>query len=259
MHDLYLQYIRIHTEWLSCVVFEYKLFYYDLWSFVHLWSGAMIFVVLTVLNYKKRWLKLLFLLSLFEVFEATIIIAFFHIFKPEKSVDVVNDIVNGMIGGFLMYQFFKWNTNRKYTGWFTAFVSAITIAYVWVGSYGYNYNTAFFNSCCINWWALLCWTLGGMGICIGFKKIHEKTNTFYALIISWIIYLIILFTSEYIAYHLFALKETSTGTSPLIFDIIHGDKRLHLFYSIAPVYFLTLYSILLSLFRKHEKEPNTYI
>lgn len=254
MHELYLQYIRSHTEWLSCEVFVYKLFYYDLWSFVHMWTGAIIFVLLTAFKHKKKWQKLLFLVTLFEVFEATIIIAVFHIFKPEKSVDVVNDIVNGMIGGILIYSFFKWNNKRKYVVWLAAFVSSITIAYVWVGSYGYNYNIPCFNSQCINWWALICWTLGGIAISLIFNILKEKTNMFYSLIATWLIYIVFIFAFESIAYYLFSIEELSKGKTPLIFDIIQGNSDLHVFVSTAPVYFTTLFVLFLSLFKKYEKE-----
>ncbi len=253
MHELYLQYIRSHTNWLSCVIFEYKWFYYDLWSLVHIWSGAMIFVLLTANKYKKRWLKLLLLVSLFEVYEATIAIGIFRIFAPEKSIDVVNDIVNGMLGGYLMYIFFKWNDKRIFKVWFAAFLSSFSMAYIWVGSHGYNYNIPFFNSQCINWWALICWTLAGTGISLLFNTLKDKMNQFNSLITTWLIYLVLLIIIESIAYFIFPIKEISKGTTPLVFNIIQGNSELHVFYTIVPIYFTTVFIVFLSLFNKYEK------
>ena len=256
MVELYLEYFRTHTAWLSSVVFEYKLFYYDLWSFVHLWSGGMIFVILTAFKFKKRWLKLLLWLTLWAVLETTIVFAYSHPFNPGKYVAIINDLVIGMIGGFLMYSFFKWNNKRKYVVWFAAFVSSLTIAFLWVGSYGYNYNISFFNSQFINWWALTAWTWGGAMMALLFYLFKEKMNMFYSLIIVWLIHFAFLLVVESIAYHLFSFREESLVTKPLIFNLIHGDINMHIFYSTAPVYFTMFFVLVLSLFKKYETNMN---
>ena len=259
MFELFLEYIKTNTEWLSCRFFEYKLFYYDLWSFVHLWSGAMIFVVLTAFKFKKRWLKLLFLLTLWKVIQTTIIIASSQIFNPEILVDAANDIAIGMLGGLLMYTFFRWNNKKSCVVWLAAFLSSIPIAFIWVGSYGYNYNIYFFNSNCINWWALTSWSLGGAAMALIFYLLNERMNMFYSLLITYAIHIAFLLSVESIAYHLFSFKEESIVTKPLIFNLIHGNLQMHIFYSTAPIYFTMLFFLLFSLFKKYKASMDTKI
>ncbi|MCE5204990.1 MAG: hypothetical protein LLF80_02640 [Porphyromonadaceae bacterium] len=249
----FFQNIRDNTEWLYGVIFEYKLFYYDLWSLVHLWSGAILFALLTAINVKKRWLKLLLILSAFEVVETLFFITVLNLFKPEKSVDVLNDIVIGMLGGYLMYAFFKWSHTGKYYKLLALFISTITIAFLWVGWYGYIYNIPFFNSPYINWWALSCWTLSGVIILLMFINLKDKRNIFFAVTLPWFIYLVVLCGVEYIAYHLLNFREISQPSTPMIFDIVHGSKIMHIYYLTAPVLFIGLFIILNSLLKKNEQ------
>lgn len=249
----FFQNIRDNTEWLYGVIFEYNWFYYDFWSFVHLWSGAIIFAVLSAYNVKKRWLKLLLILGVFEVVETLFFIAILNLFKPEKAVDVVNDIVIGMLGGALMYAFFRWNDTGKYTRFLALFISAVTVAFIWVGWYGYNYTIPFFNSPYVNWWALSCWTISGGTVILLFSNFKAKGSTFFAITFPWLIYLVLLFAVEYAAYHLLSFREITQGSTPLIFDIVHGSKIMHVFYVTAPLFFIGLFVLLDALLKKYEQ------
>lgn len=250
----FFQNIRDNTEWLYRVIFEYKWFYYDLWSFVHFWSGAMLFVLLTAFKNKNRWLTLFLILVLFEIVESMFFIAILKLFRPEKIVDVLNDIFIGMLGGYLISCFFKWNKNRKYSQWLAVFVAAITVAFLWVGWYGYSYNIPFFNSSYINWWALNCWTLAGVAMIVVFQFIKQNKNIVFDITVVWIVYLILLFAVEYISYHFLYFREITEGATPLIFDIVHGTPVMHVFYVTAPIYFIGLYILFSDLFRKCKNE-----
>lgn len=248
--DTFFQNIRDNSEWLYSIIFEYKWFYYDLWSFVHLWSGGIIFAVLTAYKVKRKWIILLLILSVFKLIEASLSISIFELFKPERSVSILNDIVIGMLGAFFMHLYFNWKHTKKHPKWLALFISSITIAFIWVGTYRYNYSIPFFNSPFINWWALTAWTLSGMTIIFVSSYIKNKINYFFGVTIPWFIYLILLFAVEYIAYHLLSLREVSEGTTPLIFDIIHGSKVMHIYYTTAPLYFIGLFFLLSYIFKK---------
>lgn len=250
----FFQDIRNNTEWLYRVILEYKLFYYDLWSFVHLWSGAMLLVLLTAFKNKNRWWTLFLILVLFEIVESIFFIILLKLFHPEKIVDVLNDIFIGMLGGYLISIFFKWNRNRKYAQWLAPFLAAITIAFLWVGWYRYSYNIPYFNSPFINWWALICWTLAGITMMVVFQQIKKHKNIVASIAIVWTVYLMLLFTVEYIAYHLLCFRETTKGATPLIFNIVHGTPVMHVFYTTAPIYFIGLFVLISELFRKYEIE-----
>lgn len=248
--DTFFLNIRDNSEWLYSIIFEYKWFNYDLWSFVHLWSGGILFALLSAFNTKKKWLKLLLILSVLAFIETSISIKSFNLFESERSLGIFNDIITGMLGGCLIYYFLKWKHTEKHSKWLALFISSITISFIWVGYYGYRYSIAFFNSPYINWWAFTAWTVSGMTIIFVSIFIKNKWNYIWGIAIPWLIYIILLFVVEYIAYHLLSLREVTEGTTPLVFDVIHGSKIMHVYYTTAPLYFIGLFFLLNYLFEK---------
>lgn len=248
--DTLLQNITENSEWLYSIIFKYKWFYYDLWSFVNLWSGSIIFAILTAYKVKRKWIILLLILALPKIIDAAFSITIFDFFKPERSINILNDLVIGMLGAYLMHLYFHWKLTKKHPKWLALFISSITIAFIWVGTYRYNYSIPFFNSPFINWWALTAWTVSGMTIIFVSSYIKTKINYFFGVTIPWLIYLIMLFAVEYIAYHLLSLREVSQGTTPLVFDIIHGTRIMHIYYTTAPLYFIGLFFLLSYIFKK---------
>ncbi|NLZ95741.1 MAG: hypothetical protein GX921_07960, partial [Bacteroidales bacterium] len=87
-----------------------------------------------------------------------------------------------------------------------------------------------------------------------FSYLKNKINYFWGAAITWLIYITLLFTVEYIAYHLIALREVSEGTTALVFDIIHGNRIMHVYYTTAPFYFIGLFILLNFLFKKSTTE-----
>ncbi|MDD3728643.1 MAG: hypothetical protein PHN40_09925, partial [Dysgonamonadaceae bacterium] len=85
-------FLRENFHWLHYVLVEYKLLYLDLWSIVHLWSGGLLFALLSALNCKHRWKWLFIIVVGFEIVEATFFIGVLKLFMPEKIPDVFMDI-----------------------------------------------------------------------------------------------------------------------------------------------------------------------
>ncbi len=248
-----LQSLRDNSDWLYSTIIEYRWFYYDLWSFVHLWSGVIFFVVLSAYNVKRKWLKLLLILTVLAFIENSFSIGSLNLFKSERSLGILNDVVTGMLGGYLMYYFLKWKHTKKRSMWLALFLSSLTVAFIWVGSYRYKYSIAFFNSPHINWWALTAWSVSGMIIIFVFSYFKQKLNYIWGIIIPWLIYIVLLFAVEYIAYHLLAFREVTEGTEALAFDVIHGSSIMHVYYLTAPLYFIGLFILLNFLFDKHKR------
>lgn len=250
--------IRVHTNWLHYVLFEYNLLYYDLWSFIHLLSGALLFMLFTAYGVKNRWQKLLISVSIFELIEAFLFIAVLRLFHPEKIIDVFNDILIGMLGGVMVYYIYEKAKIHKYHSYFTSFFAAIFIAFVWTGSYGYQYNNSFFNSEGINWWAFLLWFITGFFIVRGFESLKKLLSVSLSSLCIWITYFILLLLVEYIGYDVLKLHEFSQNSikTPLLFNLIHGNFSLHLFYLIAPFVFLGFYYILNKIVIKYEQQTH---
>ena len=252
--DTFFLNIRDNSDWLYSVIFRYKWFYYDLWSFVHLWSGGIFFAVLSGYKVNKKWIKLLLILSLIAFIETSVSIKSFNLFQTQRSLGIFNDIATGMIGGYLIYWFLKWKYTKKRSKWLALFIASLTVSFLWVGYYGYKYSIAFFNSPYINWWALTAWSVSGMIMIFVFDYIKSKKNYFWGIALTWLIYIVLLFTVEYIAYHLISLREVTEGTTALVFDVIHGSTIMHIYYTTAPLYFMWLYVFLKFLFKKSTEE-----
>ena len=50
--------IRDQTGWLYHQVYQNQLFFFDLWSLAHLWSGFVLFSILLAIKVKYPWLWL---------------------------------------------------------------------------------------------------------------------------------------------------------------------------------------------------------
>ena len=248
--DTFILDIKDNSEWLYSIIFKYKWFYYDLWSFVHLWIGGIFFALLSAFNTKRKWLKLLLILAIFAFIENSISMKTLKLFESDRLLGIFNDIATGMIGGYFIYWFLKWKYTKIRSKWLALFISSITVSFLWVGFYGYRYSITFFNSPHINWWALTAWSGSGMIMIFVFNYLKDKINYLWGVIITWLIYISLLIAVEYIAYHLISLREVTEGTTPLIFDIIHGSRIMHVYYTTAPLYFIGLFVLLRFLFKK---------
>lgn len=253
MMDFFFENIRNNTDWLHCLIVEYKLFYIDLWSFIHLVTGGAVLLVLSASGSKRIFSTLFLLLVLFEIAEISFFIGVLKLFMPEKTLDVVNDIAIGMLGGFIIQKILTWKRRSVYAKWIFAAISAAFVSFVWVGWYGYSYNHSFFNSSCINWWALTCWSFSGFVIIAINYHLEKKINFPAAFIITSSIYLTALVVVEYIAYHFFKLHEITSDAEPLIFNIIHGSRIMHIYYVTAPLFYILVYKFSNHFLKKYEK------
>ena len=246
--------IREDTAWLYSPLLETQFFMLDLWSFVHFWSGMMIFAGFIALNNKKTWMWTAIVLVMYELLEVGIVLSAFRIFQPEKIFDSLSDIIVGMAGALLMFSILKASkkAKTKYLTylWIPLVVASATLSFIWVGTYGYRYNVDTCNFQGLNYYTFVCWFLSGIGI-IGFYEIirgmYNKTY-FAAQLITWCVYIPILFAIEYIAFNWVEIYESSPNTKPLIFDIIHGTPLLHTFYLSSPLLYVGLYFVLRKLF-----------
>ncbi len=254
--------IRENTDWLYTPLLKTEFINLDLWSYAHFWSGMMIFAGFIALNNKKPWMWTAIVLALYEVVEAGIVVSAFRIFQAEKIFDSLSDMIVGMAGALLMFIILKISKRAKIKYlteiWSPIIVASATLSFLWVGSYGYRYNVDTCNFDGINYFTFGCWFLSGIGI-IGFYEIiramYNKTY-FSAQLITWCVYLPILFILEYIAYNWVEIHESSSGIKPLIFDIIHGTPILHLFYITSPLLYVGLYIAVKKLFRNALEKVN---
>jgi hypothetical protein len=113
--DLYHSFIEA-TGILYIKVFVGRFFFFDLWSINHMWTGFMLFLILSALRVKKPLSIIVICLLGYEVFEILLTYFATNIFIPEIIKDQFTDIFIGLTGsviGFLFISNYD-NLSRRY-------------------------------------------------------------------------------------------------------------------------------------------------
>lgn len=258
MRDL-MHFIREFTVWLHQPLFEYGLFYLDLWSLVHFWSGMMVFTGLSALNWQNRWRWLVFFLTAFELLEASIFIAIMKMFRPEKLPDCFTDVIVGMAGGFLVFSLFeKRKITIPFARLFIGWLAAGTISFLWTGNYGYLTSNATLETLNFNWGSFLNWMIAGMGVLYLFEKISDaKIGWIKSAAITWGVYSTALLFLIGITANLLNADELAHA-NPSLLKFVGANDVKTLFYFTAPFLFIGFYRLLNLLFRRYFVKYNLY-
>jgi len=102
--DLYHRFIEA-TGILYTKVFVGRFFFFDLWSINHMWTGFMLYLILSALRIKKPFTVILACLFGYEVFEISLTYFATSIFIPEIIKDQFTDIFIGLTGSFAGFLF----------------------------------------------------------------------------------------------------------------------------------------------------------
>jgi len=91
-------------KFLSKIIIDKPYIFISFWSIIHFIVGAclMFFFVLTKMKRCWRYISLFVLLVLYEVIEYFLIINFPVFWIPETFIDVLFDVVVGMVGGLIV-------------------------------------------------------------------------------------------------------------------------------------------------------------
>lgn len=257
MKELILQIIK-NTQWLYIKIYESKIFFIDFWSFAHLSSGMLIYLLLLYFNVKNKWKILFLILFFYEVIEITLKYYALNIFLPETIKDQFTDVLIGMLGGYFVNIIFSFIETKdqlfikKFLGNAVAISISIQLAFWWVGSYNYYYNIELFNSYGINYTSFICWscTLIFM-IRVYFILKKHINNQIISIIFYYLTYLVMLFVFEFITFHILGIKEISSKEkTAFVFNIIHGTALLHFVYLTIPLIGLAFFFAILKLTEK---------
>jgi len=246
-----MQFIRVFTVWLHQPLFEFGLFYIDLWSLVHFWSGLILFAGLSARGWKNRWGWLATFLIAFEMVEATIFISIMKLFRPEKLPDCFTDIVIGMAGGYLVYLLFeKWKIAAAYSKLFLFWLTAVSVSFFWTGNSGYIFSNLELNTTNFNWLVFFDWMMLGILFLYFYERMSfVNGNAYIAIALSWITYLIpMLIYFSVPSKMLFANEASKVIYSPVI-QFLPAKETKMVFSLIAPIFFISLYHSLNLLFR----------
>lgn len=229
------------TSWLYTKLVEGPFFFFDLWSFAHLYSGLVVMLALLALRVRRPWLWLVTALIGYELVELAFIYVAFHAFRPETLKDQLTDVLVGSLGATMATRLARRldalpePARRRATRHVATFLMAIAIAFEWVGNYGYHYSRAFFNSPGLSWWAFLLWTLGLVAVAEVYAAFEARLRFPRALALTALVYGAVLAVLEYVGYAVLEIREVGhADRSALALDLVHGTRTLHGFYLAAP-------------------------
>lgn len=256
MHEI-ATWVLNNTKWLYTRIFENPIFFIDYWSFAHLWSGVVIFAILQILKVRRIWIVLFLLLFSYEVAEISFRYFALNVFLPETIKDQFTDMAVGMLGGSLAKYFFNkiGNSKGKIKNRFSiqnisAFFTAATISFIWVGNYQYKYNIEFLNTEGLNIWAFLLWFTSIFLIVKLFFLVKKFVNNFWITLFStWLIYFIGMLIVEFVGHYVIGIREISKANSQtLVFNLVHGTKALFVFYLSVPFLSMSFHYVTIKTF-----------
>lgn len=239
--------INFNTEWLYFKLYENAFFFFDFWSIMHFLTGMLLLLLLEKFFTTKKWRVMVFLLFIYEVIEISIRYIALNIFLPETIKDQFTDMLVGMTGGVLSYGLLNLAYNKKVQNPTSKLdenlimlICSFSIAFIWVGFYGYKYSHEFFNSKGINYTAFLLWWSGLFIVGKIYSALKFYTNkNIHSFVLSFGFYFFGLCSLEYFFYHILGVHEIGASEhKPMLFDIIHGTKAMHAFYVSAPFLFI---------------------
>lgn len=251
--------INTNTAWLYFKLYECSYLFIDFWTIIHFFSGITILLCIELFQVRKKWVVLFASLFCYEVVEISILYVTLNIFKPETIKDQFTDVFVGMLGGLVASFLIKTilqtkaiESREQIVKNIVIIVVSFLISFLWVGFYGYRYSHEFFNSNGVNYTAFLLWW-GGI-IILGkiYYGLKSKLNSFSkTLLFSWGIYFLGLCLLEYLFYHVLGVREIGTSErKAMLFDIIHGTKKLYIFYLSVPIISITFFESLHKLTHK---------
>lgn len=237
--ELFYHFIFTNTAGLYKVVYSSRFFFIDYWSFIHFISGVFLMVTARAMKFKKIWSILFLVLFVYEVIEVVFLYLSINVFKPETFPDQLTDIIVGLLGAFTATKLTTQADHPRVMKlhWLTEGarldgITAAVLAYAWVSYYGYHYNIRFLNSFCVNWWAMMLWTIG-LYSSIRLLKIFRRSFSIpVSVILTWILILTATFIIEFFGYNILKIHETG-GYPPLFLNIIHGTPLLKFMYIVA--------------------------
>ena len=86
-----------------------------------------------------------------------------------------------------------------------------------------------------------------------YQLFKRKMRPIFAAFTIWAIYIAILLTLEYLAFHVFTFQEATQGTTALIFDVIHGRPEMHVFYTTSTFIFVSMFATLSTIFKRYDR------
>jgi uncharacterized membrane protein YeaQ/YmgE (transglycosylase-associated protein family) len=228
-------YIHQHTGWLYVRIVDSGFLFFDFWSLVHFWTGLVLFLSLRRLSVRNAWGWLAAAIVGWELFELLALYIALDVFRPETLKDQLTDIVVGILGAKVAAWLEarprtlrpNFRQGQKQVG-VPELLAAVTLAFLWVGNYGYAYNWERLNSAGLNYWAFSLWTgtlLAELVVLYRLEVLEVLEGPMPPLLVLWIMHIAGMFVGEYVGYRSFGIHEIGhVNTTSLCCGLVHGTR-----------------------------------
>ena len=205
----------------------------DIGSLIHFFGAIGLMLILSS-YFRGRVFSVLFLMLLcWEVIEIGFVFLVTGSFMPGIIQHHTGALLAGMLGGVIGWGIAYGINSRPPFGLFSAAGLAGMISFLWVITYGYQYNHTGLNTPYFNFFAFALWSLGLCSVIALQRSMEGRIcHVPSRLALIWASYFVGLVLLEFIGYKLLGIREVSKGVlhPPLLFGLIHGTVAMKAFY-----------------------------
>lgn len=226
------------ADFLYTELYRSGLFVLDIGSLIHFFCAIGLMLILFSHFRRRVLLVLLLMLLCWEVIEIGFAFLATGSSAPGIIQNHVGDLLASMLGGAIGWGIAYGINSRPPYGLFSAAGLAGMISFLWVISYGYQYNHSGLNASHFNFFAFTVWSLGLCSV-IALQRAMEGRiyHVPSRLALIWTSYFVGLVLLEFVGYKLLGIHEVSKGVlhPPLLFGLIHGTVAMKTFYLLIGV------------------------
>lgn len=233
-------YLALHESagFLYTELYRNDMLVLDIGSLIH-FMGTICLMLIIFSHFRRKALLVFFwMLLCWEVIEISFALLATGFSVPEIIQNHVGDVLASMLGGAIAWAIAYGINSRPPYGLFSAAGLASMISFLWVISYGYQYNFSGLNASHFNFFAFAVWSLGLCSV-IALQRVMEGRicHVPSRLALIWTSYFVGLVLLEFIGYELLGIHEVSKGVlhPPLLFGLIHGTVAMKTFYLLIGV------------------------
>jgi hypothetical protein len=255
--DLYYRVIEA-TSILYSKIFVSRFFFFDLWSINHMWTGFMLFLILSALKIKRPFAVIMTCLFGYEVFEISLTYFTLNIFIPEIIKDQFTDIFIGLSGSFVAYLLlsnYNYLIMRKPLLLQRAFIffTSMSFSFLWLvfSHESVCYEGHFYIA--LNLLIFFIWLAQSY-----FTIVVFRNNGFFNRFRPWSVFILSFIISVFLNFFLISLSDSIVMNPETLVNWIYSIKTKLILAPLLPFLLLTVYEAFIKLITKSVTSSSKY-
>lgn len=247
--DLYNSFIEA-TGILYTKVFVGRFFFFDIWSINHMWTGFILFLILSALRFKRPLAVIAICLFGYEVFEIMLTYFATNIFIPEIIKDQFTDIFIGLSGsliGYLLLANYNYLIMRKPLLLQRAFIFFISMSFSFLWLVFSHESVCSQGHLClvINLLIFFLWLSQAYITIIVFRN-----NGFFKKIKPWFIFVLTFVVSVFMNHWFLSLSDSVVVNQETFINWLYSIKFKIILSLLLPFLLLTAHELFIQLMTK---------